>query len=332
MTYEIEKSKCEQAIGLLKELDIDAWLIWVRETSQLSDPVLELIYGGDVVWQSAFLFTQKGEKLVIAGNFDTDGIKAQGLYDQVIPYTQGIKDELIRQLEKYNPSKIAINYSTNDVAADGLTVGMHMILKDYLKETPYVDRLISAEQLITKLRGRKTAEEIKLVTKAVDITEEIFKEAEKFVKVGMTEIEIYDLFHKEMDKHGVTSAWNDDHNPAVDAGPNKQFGHAGPIENKTKLGHLLHFDFGVRYKGYCSDIQRMFFFDEEKDIPEQVQTAFETVRDGIIAASEFIRPGVIGHEVDAVARDFVKAAGFAHVTLDLKGYRTGAMDEGLDLS
>jgi len=31
--------------------------------------------------------------------------------------------------------------------------------------------------------------------------------------------------------------------------------------------------------------------------------------------------------LDATAR----AAGFAYVTLDTKGYRTGAMDEGLDL-
>lgn len=310
MSFDLQKSKCEQASKLLKELDIDAWLVWVRETSQISDPVLELISGGDVVWQSAFIFTQSGEKMAIVGNFDADGVKHQGLFEHVFPYTQGIKEELISQLERINPSKIAINYSTNDVAADGLTVGMHMILKDYLKETTYVNRLISAENFVQKLRGRKSAEEIERVKKAVAITEEIFKTAEGFVKPGMTEIEIYNLFHQEMDKHGVTSAWNDDHNPAVDAGPNKPFGHAGPLENKTKLGHLLHFDFGVRYKGYCSDIQRMFFFGEEKDIPEQIQTAFDTVRDVIIASSEFIRPGALGYEVDAVARDLVKAAGY----------------------
>jgi len=310
MLFDLEKSKCDQASNLLKELDIDAWLVWVRETSQISDPVLEIIFGGDVVWQSAFLFTREGEKLAIVGNFDAGGVEHQGLYDPVIPYTKGIKDDLISQLERINPSTIAINYSTNDVAADGLTVGMHMILKDYLKETPYVDRLISAENIIQKLRGRKSAEEIERVKKAVSITEEIYKTAEGFVKPGMTEIEIYNLFHQEMDKHGVTSAWNDDHNPAVDAGPTKQFGHAGPIENKTKPGHLLHFDFGVRYKGYCSDIQRMFFFGKEKDIPEQIQTAFDTVRDAIIVSSKFIRPGVLGYEVDAIARDFVNEAGY----------------------
>jgi Xaa-Pro aminopeptidase len=310
LSFGLQKAKCEQTIDLLRELEIDAWLVWVRETSQISDPVLELISGGDVVWQSAFLFTMQGEKVAIVGNFDSDGVKAQGLYDQVIPYTQGIKDELIRQLDAYDPSKIAINYSTNDVAADGLTVGMHMILKNYLQNTPYLNRLISAENLIQKLRGRKTSLEIERVKKAVSITEEIFKEAERFVKPGMTEIEIYNLFHQEMEKHGVTSAWNDDHNPAVDAGPTKRFGHAGPLENKTKPGHLLHFDFGVRYEGYCSDIQRMFFFGEEKDIPDQVQHAFDTVRDAIVASSEFVRPGALGYEVDAIARDFVKDAGY----------------------
>ena len=310
MSFSLQKAKCEQTTALLRELEIDAWLVWVRETSQMADPVLPIISGGDVVWQSAFLFTRQGEKIAIVGNFDRDGVVAQGLFDQVIPYTKGIKEELIRQLDVYDPSKIAINYSTNDVAADGLTVGMQMILKDYLRNTPYIDRLVSAENLIQKLRGRKTSLEIERVKKAVAITEEIFKEAEKFVSQGMTEIEIYKLFHQEMDKYGVTSAWNDDHNPAVDAGPTKQFGHAGPLDNKTKPGHLLHFDFGVRYEEYCSDIQRMFFFGEENEIPDQIHSAFEAVRDAITAASEFIRPGALGYEVDSIARDFVKDAGY----------------------
>ena len=310
MSFELQKSKCEQASELLKELEIDTWLIWVRETSQIADPVLDLISGGDFVWQTALLFTRSGEKIAVVGNFDADGVQMQGLFDQVIPYTEGIKDELLLQLEMYNPKEIAINYSMNDVAADGLTSGMYMILKEYLKGSPYVNRLVSAENLIQKLRGRKSPEEVARVRKAVEITEAIFKTAETFLRPGMTEIEIYNLFHKEMERHSVTSAWNDDHNPAVDAGPTKRFGHAGPVDNKTKPGHLLHFDFGVRYKDYCSDIQRMFFFGEENEIPEQVQTAFETVRGAIEAASKFIRPGALGYEVDTIARDFVKDAGY----------------------
>jgi Xaa-Pro aminopeptidase len=309
MKYEIEKAKAHQACEILKEQDIDAWLVWVRETSQMADPVLELIFGGDLTWQSALIFTED-EKIAIVGNFDKDGVKAKGIYDTIIPYTASIRDELVKQLSRKDPKKIAINYSANDVAADGLSVGMHMLLQDYLKNTPYANRLMSAENHIQKLRGRKTTEEVSRIQKAVEITEEIFDRAKKFVKVGMTEIEIYNYFHRCMKDFGVTSAWDEDHNPAVDAGPYKEFGHSGPIDNKTKEGHLLHFDFGVKYKGYCSDIQRMFFFGYKKDIPSEIQNAFETVRDGIEAAARWIKPGAVGYEVDNIARDFVKAAGY----------------------
>jgi Xaa-Pro aminopeptidase len=310
MSSTLEKAKCEQACKLLKELDQDSWLVWVRETSQMADPVLELILGGDLVWQSALLFTKSGEKLAIVGNFDAGGLESRDIYDRIIPYTKGIKDVLLAELIRINPQQIGINYSTDDVAADGMTLGMHMLLKDHLKETPYVDRLVSAEGLVQRLRGRKTVEEIDHLQKAVNITEEIFRKAERFTKPGQTELEIYDFFHAEMRNHGVTSAWNDDHNPAVDAGPNKQFGHAGPTENMTKSGHLLHFDFGVRYNGYCSDIQRMFFFGDEKDIPTEIQDAFVAVCGAINAASKFIKPGCLGYEVDAIARDFVMSAGY----------------------
>jgi Xaa-Pro aminopeptidase len=160
------------------------------------------------------------------------------------------------------------------------------------------------------LRGRKTPTEIERIKKAVQITESIFEEARTFLKVGMTEIEIQSKFHEAMNRHGVGFAWDKDHNPAVDAGPYKQFGHSCPTSNMTKEGHLLHFDFGVKYQDYCSDIQRMFFFGKPKDVPEQVQHAFETVRDAIQAAADWIRPGAVGYEVDTIAREFVKDRGY----------------------
>jgi Xaa-Pro aminopeptidase len=310
MESNLEKEKCKQACALLNELSIDAWLVWVRETSQMADPVLELILGGSLVWQSALLFTKEGEQLAIIGNFDAAGLESRNIYDRVLPYTKGIKEILVSELTRIDPQSIGINYSIDDVAADGMTLGMHMLLKDYLKETSYADRLVSAEGLVQRLRGRKTKEEVNRLQRAIDITEAIFRRAESFIKPGQTEIEIYDFFHQEMRRHDVTSAWNDDHNPAVDAGPNKQFGHAGPADNMVKPGHLLHFDFGVRYKGYCSDIQRMYFLGTAADVPSEVHEAFSAVRGAIIAASKFIKPGRLGYEVDAVARDFVQAAGY----------------------
>ncbi len=310
MSFDLQLEKVKQVEGILKETDTDLWLVWVRETSQMADPVLELIYGGSFVWQSALMFPSNGKPLAIVGDFDVDATKATGLFDGVIPYTKSIKDVLIKELNRLGPSKIAINFSRNDVAADGLSHGMYLILKDYLADSDFKSRLISAETVVSKLRGRKTATEIERIKKAVQITESIFEEARRFVKVGMTELEIYNKFHKAVAQHDVGFAWGEDHNPAVDAGPYKQFGHSGPTVNTVKKGHLLHFDFGVKYQDYCSDLQRMFFFGNPEDVPDEVQNAFETVRDAIQAAADWIRPGAVGYEVDTIAREFVKERGY----------------------
>jgi Xaa-Pro aminopeptidase len=310
MDSSLIQEKSQQACALLKELDMDAWIIWVRETKQMADPALSLILGLDLVWQSALIFTKTGKRIAIVGNFDAAGIEPLKIFDKVIPYTQSIRETLLQELDQLQPHSIGLNYSRDDVAADGITFGMYNLLVEYLKDTPYPERFESAEPLLTRLRGRKTPEEIDRIKKAVVITEKIFDEAQQYIQVGQSELDIYRFFHQRMDAHGVGFAWGADHNPAVDAGPNKTFGHAGPTDNKTKAGHLLHFDFGVRYKGYCSDLQRMFFFGEPQDIPDEIQTAFNTVRDAIQAAAKFIKPGRKGHEVDAITRSYVQDHGY----------------------
>ncbi|MFW9944772.1 MAG: aminopeptidase P family protein, partial [Candidatus Sifarchaeia archaeon] len=185
------REKAEQVGEILKELDIDAWLVWVRETSQMADPVLELVFGGDLAWQSALIFSKSGERTAIVGNADADAVKDMGLFDCVTPYIQSIRDILVGELDRLKPNQIAINYSKNDVASDGLTHGMYMLLKENLADTPHEERLASAEAVVARLRGRKTPGEIESIRRAVEITEGIFDEMRGVLKVGMTETEIH---------------------------------------------------------------------------------------------------------------------------------------------
>jgi Xaa-Pro aminopeptidase len=309
----IIQEKVDQAIEILKEKETDMWLTFVRETSGVRDPVLDFLIGpNDLTWQSALIFTRSGDKLAIIGNLEKDAIQRLDVFDNILGYDTAISGPLRDTITRPNPDRIAVNTSHNNVHADGLTHAMYEILRGYLKDTPFVDRLISAEPVINALRGRKTPTEQARIKKAIEITDEIYQKTFDFIKVGMTEIEIGEYMHKLAGEYGVTFAWPADSCPAVNSGPNSPVGHSGPTNIKVERGHIIHFDFGVKYEGYCSDIQRIAYVlrEGETEAPVEVQRGFITVRTAIEKSREAMKPGTTGNSIDVISREIVTDSGY----------------------
>lgn len=306
--------KVNQAIGILEELGIDAWLTFVRETSAGGDPILPLIYGPhSLTWQSALLFGRGGERIAIVGRFDAVTAERLGAYSQVIPYDQSIQPHLLDALDRLDPQQIALNYSANDVYADGLGHGLHQVLAGYLAGTPYAGRLVSAEGIVGALRGRKTPAEVLRIRTAVATTLDIYARAFDFMQPGMTEAQVGAHMHAQMAALGIhETAWDRSGCPAVNSGPDSPVGHAGPTNLRLERGHIVHFDFGVRQDEYCSDIQRVVYLlrPGESRAPEAVQRGFDAVLAAVDAAVAAMRPGVTGVEVDAAARRVIVDAGY----------------------
>ena len=150
------REKVNQSIQILQEKSIDVWLTFVRETPLMKDPCMDLLAGFEVTWHSAFIISAKGDRIAIVGRYDRENIEMTGAYKQVISYDESIRPALVETLKRINPSCIAINYSENDPAADGLTHGMWATLFRLLEGTPYSACLISAENIISSVRGRKS--------------------------------------------------------------------------------------------------------------------------------------------------------------------------------
>ena len=306
--------KATQAIDILKETDIDLWLTFVRETSGVRDPALDFLIGPiDLTWQSALMFTKSGERIAIVGRYEVDAIERLGVFETVLGYDEGIRDILNETLTHLNPNRIAVNTSRDNVQADGLTHAMYEMLVSYLSDTPYADRLTSAEPVINALRGRKTQTEVERIRKAVEITDEIYRKTFEHVRVGMTEKDVAAYMHVEMAEAGVGFAWPRESNPAVNSGPESPVGHSGPTDIQIQPGHILHWDFGVKYEEYCSDIQRVAYVlhESETEAPSEVQRGFETVRRAIEEARAAMKPGVQGAEIDTIAREIVTGAGYS---------------------
>ncbi len=311
-TFELISEKLRQAVGILNEKDVDLWLTFVRETSQVADPVQDLILGIDLTWQSALMVSKTGERIAIVGHFDTDSVRRTGGYDTVIGYHQSLREPLLIVLERLNPRSIALNYSENDPAADGLTHGLFGLLSKYVADTPYASRFISAEAVIGALRGRKSNGELARIRQAIATTEQILGELNDRLAPGQSESELANWMHQRVAELNLDFAWDREYCPILTAGPDSPIGHAMPGNWKTRQGQLLQIDFGVKEHSFAADLQRTWYFlnHNETRPPEEVQRAFDAVRATIEAGKSVLKPGAIGWEVDAAGRQTITRWGY----------------------
>lgn len=309
----LQREKIEQAIGILRELNIDMWMLYARETSEINEPSWGLVAPAGVVWPSAIIITAKGKRFAIIGKFDDAAFRASGLYTDVLTYTQGIGETLRHLLSELDPKSIALNFSKSNTAADGLTYGMFLQLQEHLSDTPYGERLTSADPIVSRVRGRKTPTEAARIRAAIETTVKLFAEITPQIKVGVSERELYDFVQRRVRELGLGYAWEEAGNPIVNAGPHSTVGHGPPTSNiRIEPGQLVHMDFGVKQDEYCSDLQRMWYVRRpgEPQPPAAIQKAFAAVAKTIQEGAKALRPGVAGWEVDQRAREVITGEGF----------------------
>lgn len=105
-----------------------------------------------------------------------------------------------------------------------------------------------------KLRKIKTEKELQLLKKSCEYADKILQKTIKNFKSFKTESEAAAFLEYETKKNGLELSFN----PIVASGSNGSMPHHEPANIKIKKGFCV-VDFGVKYKGYCSDITRTIY-------------------------------------------------------------------------
>jgi Xaa-Pro aminopeptidase len=110
-----------------------------------------------------------------------------------------------------------------------------------------------AAKLMKELRGIKTALEIEVLQKAIDITENTFRHLLKFIHAGVMEYEIEaEIVHSFLKQRATGEAYNS----IIAGGDRARILHYISNNDEVKDGEMVLMDFGAEYGGYCADLTR----------------------------------------------------------------------------
>jgi len=124
---------------------------------------------------------------------------------------------------------------------------------DEMKSKYPLHNYLRAAKIMKELRGVKTAEEVELQQKAIDITEVTFRRLLKFIKPGVMENEIEaEIYHSFLSQCSTGPAYGS----IIASGDRARTLHYVSNNQECKEGELILMDFGAEYGGYCADLTR----------------------------------------------------------------------------
>ena len=186
--------------------------------------------------------------------------------------------------------------------AGHITFAQHQQLTDILKQSQL--KLVPVDGLIESLRVIKEPEEIELITKAVEITDNALEYIEDMMHTGMSEKEVAWEIEKFLRENGSEPIPFD---IIVASGPNSALPHAKPSSHTIQSGEPIIIDIGARFGDYSSDLSRTICLGTTDDTFNKV---YDTVLRAQLRAIAAIKKGMTGGEVDDVARMVIKQAGY----------------------
>jgi Xaa-Pro aminopeptidase len=193
----------------------------------------------------------------------------------------------------------------------GLMPGQFDMLKGRLPDAT----LVPAASLFRQVRAVKTGEEIARLARVAEIAERSIEAALAIACEGATELDLARAFH--------TRTVQDDAFPVLGCigfGERSALMNVQPSSRKLRMGDVIRFDVGGRYRHYRADIARIATFGEPTD---EVRRYHRALLAGVERACELIRPGTRVADIFEATVETVRREGIGHYRRNHVGHGIG---------
>lgn len=165
----------------------------------------------------------------------------------------------------------------------------------------------------SKARMVKNEKEIARMSRAAEITDQVYQKVLKTARSGMSEKDLAKTILNSFEELGAEGLSFD---TIVVSGENGALPHGQPSDKIIKEGELITTDFGCKYQGYCSDFTRTFAVG--KEINPKLKEIYQIVQEAQWKGIQAVKTGVNCNEIDQIVRDYIQQKGygeyFAHST------------------
>lgn len=193
----------------------------------------------------------------------------------------------------------SMGYNSGQVALDPQTP---FFIVDGLRKAGNRYTFAQGGAVTAACRQLKSAAEIALIQRAMDITLAVHRAAARALQVGVTTAQTRDFLDRAHRKLGMSTSFG-----AAQFGEATAYPHGVPHEQTLVEGDMVLIDMGTKVGGYRSDITRTYVFGEPSPRQREIWNLEKKAQLAGFAAAQL---GAPCENVDIGARGVIEAAGY----------------------
>jgi len=294
------KERIEFLKGLLGDKDADAVLV-------TTTPNIFYFTGFRGAWgmpSTLFLIVEEDEIVPLTSVMEEERVKIETGFSPVTYPRFGDREEYLISLLKDRLGVRRLLY-------DELDTQLYERLKASLGDLRWVGR-----EILVK-RSVKSQGEIRLMRKAAEITTKVMAELPDILRPGMVEYRVAAEMGRRALELGADELCFP---PIVASGERSSLPHGQATDKRIPRDSIVLVDFGIRYRGYCSDYTRIYFLGKP---PRKLVKAKELTEKAYERSIAKVVAGEDGREAFQEAFKVYEEAGWDRYFLHSLGHGVG---------